>query len=226
MRDAKLNNLCSHYKDTFECHLVVVKQRDRLFVFLLAIFTFFVLQFSSVDLVNGVVKSYVGKQLGVDVEKNLNVLGVLVWFLLVALTTRYYQLALHVERQYDYLHRLEKVINRSYVGTCVFTREGASYLDDYPLFLSWMRFLYSVVFPLTVLLCIIARLYFEMMRYEVLGLSFVLCFVAYLLVGTSTVLYVSRLHMPLLRRITKSIEKGCLRIFGVVLGRRNKCESS
>ncbi|CAC9649860.1 hypothetical protein, partial [uncultured Gammaproteobacteria bacterium] len=41
MEEAKFNNLCSHYKDSFDIHLASIKQRDKLFYWLLIIMAVF-----------------------------------------------------------------------------------------------------------------------------------------------------------------------------------------
>jgi hypothetical protein len=59
---------------------------------------------------------------------------------------------LNLERQYDYIHELEVVLQQHVHEA--FRREGDAYLEQYPRFLDWAHFLYTVVFPL--LLCIVA----------------------------------------------------------------------
>jgi hypothetical protein len=74
------------------------------------------------------------------------------WFLLLGLTLRYSQLTLNLERQYGYIHQLEEALQE--VVHPAFRREGRAYLENYPRFLTWAHFLYTVVFPL--LLCVVA----------------------------------------------------------------------
>jgi len=61
--------------------------------------------------------------------------------------------------------------------------------------------LYTLAFPLIILLCIAIRIYGELENYEALGVSLVPSFVSYLLVGTSTVLYIGKLHGSSLRKL-------------------------
>lgn len=61
--EAEFNNLCSHYKDTYEIHLASIKQRDTLFYALLVILAFFSLQVTSTELVNGALSNYVNKEI-------------------------------------------------------------------------------------------------------------------------------------------------------------------
>jgi hypothetical protein len=192
--EAEFNNLCSHYKDTFEIHLASIKQRDILFYALLVILALFSLQVVSTDMVNSAISSWTTKQLDINIDKNSNLFGTLLWFLLFGFTSKYYQTVLYIERQYSYIHHLEEVISSKYAGTRAFTREGKNYLEEYPIFLDWIWILYTIAFPLIVLLCITVRIYGELENYDKFGLPLVLALVFYCLVGISTILYINKLH--------------------------------
>ena len=216
LSEAEFNNLCSHYKDTYEIHLASIKQRDTLFYALLVILALFSLQVTSTDLVNSALGSYINKQFDISIDKNSNLFGTLLWLLLFGFSSKYYQTVIQIERQYDYIHHLEEIVGSRYAGTRAFTREGKSYLDAYPLFSNWIWFLYTLAFPLITLLCIAIRIYGELANYESLGISLVTGFVSYLLVGTSTVLYIGKLHGSSLRKLLTIPSSGLrkmLRIF-------------
>ena len=194
LSDAEFSNLCSHYKDTYEIHLASVKQRDMLFYALLVMLALFSLQFTSSELVNNALCGLVKKQLDMTIDNRSNLFSTLLWFLLFGLSSKYYQIVIQIDRQYNYIHYLEEIINTKYAGTRAFTREGKSYLEKYPLFSNWICLLYTLAFPIIVLLCIVIRIYFELKNYETLGASLVPMFISYLLIGTSTFLYLGKLH--------------------------------
>ena len=177
--EAKFNNLCAHYKDTYEIHLSSIKQRDTLFYALLVILALFSLQVTSTELVNSALSGFINKQLDISIDKNSNLLGTLLWLLLFGFSSRYYQTVIQIERQYDYIHHLEELISKRYPNTRAFTREGKSYLDEYPIFSNWIWLLYTLAFPLIILTCIVIRILGELEVYETLSLSlipsFVLC---------------------------------------------------
>ncbi|MDR3089987.1 MAG: hypothetical protein LBU39_09235 [Desulfobulbaceae bacterium] len=219
LSETEFNNLCSHYKDTYEIHLASVKQRDTLFYALLVILAFFALQMTSTDLVNSALSSYVNKQLDISIGKNSNLFGTLLWFLLFGLSSRYYQTVIQIERQYDYIHHLEEIVSSRFAGTRAFTREGKSYLGEYPLFSNWIWLLYTLAFPLIILLCIIIRIHGELASYGTLGLSLVPSFVSYLLVGTSTILYIGKLHDSSLRKLLTITSSGLRKMLRILLRR-------
>jgi hypothetical protein len=144
--EAKFNNLCAHYKDTYEIHLSSIKQRDTLFYALLVILALFSLQVTSTELVNSALSGFINKQLDISIDKNSNLLGTLLWLLLFGFSSRYYQTVIQIERQYDYIHHLEELISKRYPNTRAFTREGKSYLDEYPIFSNWIWLLYTLAF--------------------------------------------------------------------------------
>lgn len=194
MEEAKFNNLCSHYKDTFEIHKISIKQRDRLFYSVLIILGIFTLQFSSIDAAVNIVNGSVDKIIGVKLEKNINFISTLLWFLLLGFTIRYFQVVIGIEGQYSYLHILEEELNKFYSGTKVFTREGKSYLSKYPLFSNWVWFLYTLIFPCLIIFCVIFRIKKEIISISTIDINLIIDFLCYLIIGTSSVLYIYKLH--------------------------------
>ena len=126
--DKKLEILNDHYKDTFS-HLVAYrKQRDRLLLYLLSLVAILVLyQFFPQELSDGFMK-LVSKKTGVDIVLDPLQAVFLVYmppllFCLI-LGHRYWQISHLIERQYDYLEKLEKEIASLFAGSVPFTRES------------------------------------------------------------------------------------------------------
>lgn len=165
------------------------------------ILAFFSLQVTSADLVSGALSNYISKEFGVTVDKGSNLFGTLLWLLLFGVSSRYYQIVIQIERQYDYIHHVEELLNGKYAGSRAFTREGKAYLEKYPLFSNWVWFLYMAAFPLIILLSIALRIQGELARFDILGAGLAPGFVCYLLVGTSTILYLGKLHGAFLLKL-------------------------
>lgn len=202
MEEPKFNNLCSHYKDTFDIHRASIKQRDTLFYGLLVILAVFTLQLSSTEIVVGVVNDYVNKATGIKIGKSADFISTLLWLLLLGFTTRYYQVVIEIERQYGYLHVLEEKLNSYYPETKVFTREGKSYLSKYPLFSNWVWFLYTVFFPSLIIFSVIMRGNSEIREMQSIEVNQIIDFVCYLVIATSSILYIYRLHESSIQNIT------------------------
>ena len=202
MEEAKFNNLCSHYKDTFDIHRASTKQRDTLFYVLLVILAVFTLQLSSVEMVVGFVNDYVNKTTGIKLGKGADFISTLLWLVLLGITTRYYQVVLEIERQYGYLHVLEEKLNEYYPETKVFTREGKSYLSKYPLFSNWVWLLYTLFFPSLIVFSVIMKMNSEISEMKSIEVNQFIDFVCYLIIATSSVLYIYRLHESGIQNIT------------------------
>ncbi len=202
MEEAKFNNLCSHYKDTFDIHRASIKQRDTLFYGLLIILAVFTLQLSSTEMVVGVVNDYINKVTGIKLGKSADFISTLLWLLLLGLTTRYYQVVLEIERQYEYLHALEEKLNSYYSETKMFTREGKSYLSKYPLFSNWVWLLYTVIIPSLIIFSVIIKIYSDINGMQSIGVNQIINFICYLVIATSSMLYIYRLHESSIQNIT------------------------
>ncbi len=203
MEEAKFNNLCAHYKDSFDIHLVSIKQRDTLFYALLVILSVFTLQLSSADTVATIVNEYVAKVSGVKIGNNIDFVATLMWLMLLGFSTRYFQVVLGLERQFEYLHSIEKQLNKYYPDSTAFTREGKSYLSKYPLFSNWVWLLYTLFFPLLIFFSVIARITGEVTAMNSVGFNQIIDFVCYIIIGTSSILYIYRLHESSIEKLTK-----------------------
>lgn len=202
MEEQKFNNLCSHYKDTFDIHRASIKQRDMLFYGLLVILAVFTLQLSSTEIVVGAVNDYLNKATGIKIDNSADFISTLLCLLLLGFTTKYYQVALKIERQYEYLHMLEKNLNSYYPETKVFTREGGSYLSKYPRFLSWVWFLYTIFFPILIIFSVIIRVISvigEMQSIEMVNQ--IIDSFCYLVITISSILYTFQLHKKSIQNI-------------------------
>lgn len=117
MESHKLNNLCSHYKNTYGIHQSCRKQRDNIFLLLLISLSIFSLQFSSAEITTELVSEYLAKTTGAEIGDLAYLVDSILWLYLLGVSTKYYQLVLEIDRQYDYLKILELEINKEYPGT-------------------------------------------------------------------------------------------------------------
>lgn len=202
MEEAKFNNLCSHYKDSVDIHRATIKQRDTLFYGLLIILSVFTLQLTSIDIVAAIVNEYVAKVSGVKVGNNIDFISTLMWLMLLGFSTRYFQVGVEIERQYDYLHSIEEQLNKHYPDSSAFSREGKSYLSKYPLFSKWVWLLYTLFFPLLIIFSVISKITSEIAAMNAIGFNQIIDFVCYTIIGISSILYVYRLHESSIENLT------------------------
>lgn len=203
MEAEKFNNLCSHYKDTFDNHKTSIKQRDTLFYLLLPILAVFTLQLTTENVVATAIEQYVQSSSGIKIGNNLEFISTLLWLLLLGFTTRYFQVVVEIDRQYEYLHSVEKQLNNFYKGTKAFTREGEAYLSKYPLFSNWVYLLYTLIFPILILISISIKISIQIFPCNLANINHVIDFLSFITILTSTILYMYKLHEKTLGRILK-----------------------
>ncbi len=154
--NASAELLARHYQESFSEIRQLEKERNRLFIYLVSAVALTYL--TAVEAIQAVrmVSGLSERLLGAEFSITLGVLQASLWAILLWLTMRYFQVAVHIERQYDYLHDLENLLNSFFPGTMAFTREGESYLRNYPTFRYWVWVFYSWLFP--ILLAIVVSL--------------------------------------------------------------------
>ncbi|MCG8605328.1 hypothetical protein MJD09_10050 [bacterium] len=149
MEEAKLNILHDHYKESFSYIRQREKQRDRLFLIIIALLGLLGFQILyPTGLAETIEKITIG---GAELEiAALPLSAVLstVWTFTLAIVLRYCSATINVERQYKYLHSLEETIADILGKDGVYQREGRRYKENYPIFSKWAWFFYTILFPL------------------------------------------------------------------------------
>ena len=113
--------------------------------------------------------------------------------MLLSVVIKYFQSVVFIERQYTYLHSLEDNLSSEYNGQA-FTREGKSYLSNYPAFLNWASFLYTMLFPAILAVVTTSKIVSEYRQY---GYSEVLLWfnvLIYIFIMISLGLYLYGIH--------------------------------
>ena len=193
MEDAKLQLLHDHYKDTFFHIQEYLKLRDRLFLLILIVATLMLFQVYSPAKSGEAVSQFITKKLELKSPIDITFIGSIIWFALLSLVVRYFQTVVHIERQYAYIHQLEELISTEY-GSKVFTREGKSYLKDYPLFSSWAWILYTIVFPALLLLVVVYKITSDIRQATCVSFLVGVNIAIALLIVLSTVFYLLQVH--------------------------------
>lgn len=213
--ESRLEFLVGHYNDTYATHRAVHQERNQFFFYLLICFALFLLNTRNSSLIQELLKWALKGQDAAFADSVVPYCSALLWVILVGVAVRYFQLCIQVERQYDYLHAMEKELNAYYpTGSKAFTREGASYLNDYPLFSNWMWCVYTVGLPVVLMVASALRIPIDASRF---GLSYLgsTCFVSYLVIEMSCFSYMSRIH-GFLGSKKESYWKTAITIQGVV----------
>lgn len=187
----KTELLYDHYKETFSRIKESLNDRNRFFVM---VFTVIAVQFlfaTSSDTITSVVVSIVQEKYKIDISSQISIIQSLLWLILLYFTMRYYQINVYVERQYNYIHSLERDIAKK--ANVKFDREGGDYLSNYPKMNSFIDILYKLIFPVIYCLIICYKIIIE---YTVTKFSFLIILNTILFISCFilTILYLIFLH--------------------------------
>lgn len=167
--------LLDHHKDTFQNILCQWKLRNRLFIFVLLLLAIIAFDTSSPGAIAGLLNNYLTKAVGNAQNQSpvfdFKVIGAAIWFLLLSLVIGYYQRSIVVDRQYQYIAKLEEQICEEMGGDFI-TREGKAYLSktgayiegeeaQRPLFVRAVGPLYTIFFPLVLTVFVVFKLITE-----------------------------------------------------------------
>lgn len=124
MEDSLRETLHDHYKETFQYIRERETLRVRLFLFLIALYAVLAVQIQYPRKFDGSVETI--NLLGVQVDVSSLSLAALLsatWVFVLAVVLRYCQTTMNIERQYDYLHKVEGRLSPEF-GDDVYCREG------------------------------------------------------------------------------------------------------
>jgi len=156
MMEKELEIYYDHYKDTFSYLREYLSLRDKYFkyaVVLLALLFFNSLLPSDFEIIT---KTILEKKVGIKEFSNLKLIDSLLLFGLLSITIKYFQVNLLIEKQYSYLHHVEKKLSLKLKTFNIF-REGKAYLDNYPIFGSIVHRIYTIGFPILLIVLVIVK---------------------------------------------------------------------
>lgn len=158
-----------HYKETCEIQRDEVSVRNRLFVSLwINMFVLYLFLISENETISAI-QGWLRENLGVDASFSPSVFLAFCWIFLLYFCIRYIQVNIKIERDYKYISKLEAEIMSE--GCKVFSREGESYLEDYPWILNYIDFLYKWFFPILLIIAVMLKIILEVIAHQsVIGL--------------------------------------------------------
>ena len=163
MSEVLANHLYDHYKDTFSHIRERERQRDRLFLIVLGLLALLLLQLHHSLLLQQAVTEVTIAGLKFNLSKiPFPVLLSASWMFLAAFLLRYYQVVIHIEKQYDYLHPLELRLSKELGENRIIARESIGYTTKKASFFRhWVWLFYTGVFPAVILASVGWALFLE-----------------------------------------------------------------
>lgn len=152
----KAEILYDHYKDSFLIQKENEKSRNKLFIILCICILMLMLMVIYPNNIYENIQELFLDRLGVNIKFELKVIELFIWFIILYLTIRYYQINANIEKNYNYIHELEKKLEKQF--KLHIYREGKNYLNQYPLFLTFSYVFYKYVFPMLFSICLIIKI--------------------------------------------------------------------
>jgi len=152
--DTKFQVLHDHYKESFAYIREREKQRDRLFLILVALFGLLAFEVLYPTALIQALPAIGVPVVNAEVDVRHLPMAVILsttWVFVLAILLRYGKVTITIERQYAYLHKLEEKISSIIGDAEVYRREGRDYEKDYPMFSWWVWRFYTVLFPALIL---------------------------------------------------------------------------
>ncbi|KKL58030.1 hypothetical protein LCGC14_2229480 [marine sediment metagenome] len=193
MDNTKLQVLSAHYTHTFDFLQSHLKKRDRLFLCVLIILIVMLFQLYTPQEASNFISQLITNKFKLSTAINFLYIQSIIWFVLLAVIVKYFQSVVFIERQYNYIHSLEKLLSKEYEKKA-FTREGESYLKDYPLFLNWASFLYTMLFPAILITVIFGKIISEFKQFGFAQILIWFNFLIFLFLVVSICLYMYVIH--------------------------------
>lgn len=134
-----------HYKETFTYVREAEKDRNKIFIILALVITALYIFAIEPDSLYQIINEVIREQWQIGVNVGFGTVQSFIWVILLFYSIRYFQINTYIERQYNYLHKLECDIANKV--DFIFEREGKGYLDKYPLLLDMIYYIYTRVFP-------------------------------------------------------------------------------
>jgi hypothetical protein len=160
--EQQLAILHDHYKESFALVREAEISRDRLFLWVMALFSLLTVEVGYPAAVGGAVGRLEVAGAGIDLSAlPLAALLNATWVVTLAIMLRYCQASILVDRRYRYIHYLEDRISPALGGDGVYRREGKFYLDNYPLILNVTWLAYVIIFPMIALVATVGLLVWE-----------------------------------------------------------------
>lgn len=153
MSEALATLLHDHYKDTFSHIRERERQRDRLFLIVLGFIALMLFQLNYSLLLQQAVTELTIAGFKLNLSKiPFPVLLSTSWMFLAVFLLRYYQVVIHIDKQYDYLHTLESRLSKALGEDGSIGRESSGYTTKKASFFRhWVWVFYTGLFPVIVL---------------------------------------------------------------------------
>lgn len=199
-----LGVLYDHYKETYNLSKEAQSRRNKSFLVLCVLEAFSFLILIRPEKALELFLNRINNEFGATMEISNTIVQTLLWLIITYVMIRYVQDTLYVERQYLYLSQLETTISKDLNGK-VFSREGDSYLNDYPIVLNFIDLYYKTLMPILFVIINSVRIYNEWINIHGITLAIACDTVLYISIFIIMLFYFFEIHPKTTELIKKYI---------------------
>ncbi len=153
--EKKVEILYDHYKDTFDNQKASLQKRNNYTLICLGLIATLSFQMSNPDQSNVISNELIKKNIG-DIKIDFSYINNILTFALLWVVIMYYQINFLVEKIYKYIQEIEKNLTNE-MKPFEITREGKTYLDHYPWLSEVVHKIYTIGFPVTLIIVSIIK---------------------------------------------------------------------
>ena len=151
--------LYDHYKESVNEIKKQENKRNKLFILVLIhIFILFLISYRPESMCKAF-SDLLMDQWKIGFYFSINTIQIILMVSMLYCVVRYYQINVYIDKNYPYIHRLEKELSQD-IGKC-FGKEGQNYLNDYPKTQNIVYYSYKYIFPILFILALIYRVIFN-----------------------------------------------------------------
>lgn len=192
MEEKKIELYYDHYKDTFENIKIYIQRRNYFTIIILCLTIFLSFQITnpekSIEISNELVKKNVG-----EVIIDFKYISSILLFALLWVVIMYYQIIFVIEKHYSYIHEIEEKLSKELTPFEI-RREGKNYLDHYPWLSIVVDRIYTVVFPIALILIALIKWISVFKTMKCFDLSFFIDSVFLFGIVLTSILYILNRH--------------------------------
>lgn len=155
----KIDILYRYYNDAFELSREAQKNRGKYFIYLCIIIAIQFMFIYDPSIASAILKALFIKLIDANVVLNIYILQTFIWVIFLYISIRYYQTNVYIERQYACIRKIENDLTE--ISNLKIDRESVNYLNEYPLILNVISFVYKYIFPFIYLVAVIAKILSE-----------------------------------------------------------------
>ena len=151
----EIDILYDHYKDTIVEIKNKEKKRNKLFIIVLIhIFILFLITLRP-DSASQTISDFIMEKWGTGLYFSINTVQAFFMISLIYCVIRYYQINIQIDKNYPYVHKLEKELSTK-LGESI-QREGKNYLKEYPKTQDIVYYCYKYIFPVLFSIALLYR---------------------------------------------------------------------